>query len=122
VSNLAHFRKQLTVLLNKVGEKMFEDDQSNREQLCRRGLPFSTVFFHIKDGHRLVDPSGQNLKDDAEAIDKAKTLAVGVSLDKPAVDPLRRLAVRDDSGREVFSAPVIQNRQLPSSHQTFSSP
>ncbi len=40
-------------------------------------------FFDIKDGHRLVDPKGQNLNDDAEAIDKAKTLAIGDSLDKP---------------------------------------
>lgn len=34
-------------------------------------------------------------------LDKAKTMAIGVSL-----DPTRRIVVRDDAGREVFSEPV----------------
>jgi hypothetical protein len=44
-------------------------------------------FFDIKDGHRLVDPAGSNCKNDTAAIEKARVLAIGVSLDKPAVDP-----------------------------------
>jgi hypothetical protein len=49
-------------------------------------------FFDIKDGHRLVDPSGSDCKNDAAAIEKARVLAIGVSLDKPAVDPTRRIS------------------------------
>jgi hypothetical protein len=63
-------------------------------------------FFDIKDGHRLVDPKGQNLKNDAEAFAKAKVMAIGVSLDKPEVDPTRRIVVIDNAGQEIFSEPV----------------
>ena len=44
-------------------------------------------YFDIRDGHRLVDPSGINFKNDDDAIAKAEVIAIGVSLDKPAVDP-----------------------------------
>jgi hypothetical protein len=41
-------------------------------------------YFDIKDGHRLVDPSGLlDFKNDADAIAKASVIAIGVSLDKP---------------------------------------
>ena len=59
-------------------------------------------FFDIKDGHRLVDPSGLELKSDDAAIAKAEVLAIGVSLDKPAVDPERRIAVLNESREQIF--------------------
>jgi hypothetical protein len=63
-------------------------------------------FFDIKGGYRLVDPSGSNFKDDSAAIEKAKLLALGVSLDKPAVDPTRRIAVLNADRDEIFTVPV----------------
>ena len=63
-------------------------------------------FFNIEDGHRLVDPSGTNCKNDTDAIDKAKVIAIGVSLDKPAVDPTRQIVVKDDAGQEISRVPV----------------
>jgi hypothetical protein len=48
-------------------------------------------YFDIKDGHGFVDPSGSDFNIDDAAIAKAKVLAIGVSLDKPAVDPERTL-------------------------------
>jgi hypothetical protein len=63
-------------------------------------------FFDIRDGHRLVDPSGSDFKNDDDAIERAKVIAIGVSLDKPAVDPERHIAVMDDQGREVSKVPV----------------
>jgi hypothetical protein len=59
-------------------------------------------FFDIKDGHRLVDPSGSDCKNDAAAFEKAKILAIGVSLDKPAVDPTRRISVLNADRAEIF--------------------
>ena len=49
-------------------------------------------YFDIKDGHGLVDPSGSDCDDDTDAIEKARVIAIGVSL-KP-VDPKRHIAVR----------------------------
>ena len=59
-------------------------------------------FFDIKDGHRLVDPSGSDCKNDAAAFEKAKVLAIGVSLDTPAVDPTRRISVLNADRAEIF--------------------
>ena len=63
-------------------------------------------FFDIKNGHRLVDKSGFDFKDDSAAIEKAKLLAIGVSLDKPAIDPRRRIAVLNGDRHEIFTVPV----------------
>jgi hypothetical protein len=69
-------------------------------------------FFDIKDGHRLVDPSGLELKNDDTAIAKAKVLAIGVSLDKPAVDPERHIAVLNGSREQIFSVPVYSKPSM----------
>ena len=63
-------------------------------------------FFDIKDGHKLVDPSGTVCKNDADAIGKAKVIAIGVSLDKPADDPERHIVVTDGAGQEISRVPV----------------
>ena len=63
-------------------------------------------FFDIKNGHRLVDPSGMNFATDAEAIAKAKVLAIQVSLDTPLADPKRHIAVLNQDGDEVSRVPV----------------
>jgi hypothetical protein len=63
-------------------------------------------FFDIKNGHRLVDPSGSNCKNDTAAIEKAKVLAIGVSLDKPAVDPARHISVLNADKVELSTVPV----------------
>lgn len=63
-------------------------------------------FFDIKDGHRLVDPSGTHCKDDTAAIERAKLLAIGVSLDKTAVNPTRRISVLNAEKAEIFTVPV----------------
>ena len=63
-------------------------------------------FFDIEDGHRLVDQLGSDFKNDSAAIEKAKILAIGVSLDKPAVDPTRRIAVLNADRDEISTVPV----------------
>jgi hypothetical protein len=39
----------------------------------------SHYYFDIKDGLRLVDPSGLNFKDDDDAIAKAKVIALAAN-------------------------------------------
>ena len=63
-------------------------------------------YFDIKDGHGLVDPSGSDCDDDTDAIEKARVIAIGVSLDKPAVDPKRHIAVLNADRTEIFKMPV----------------
>jgi hypothetical protein len=69
-------------------------------------------YFDIKDGHRLVDPSGLDFKNDGDAIAKASVIAIGVSLDKPAVDSERHIAVLNDSREEIFRVPVYSKPSI----------
>ena len=69
-------------------------------------------YFDIKDGHSLVDPSGWNFKDDDDAIAKAEVIAIGISLDKPAVDQVRHIAVLNDSREEIFRVPVYSKPSM----------
>jgi hypothetical protein len=68
-------------------------------------------YFDIKDGHRLVDPKGIDCRDDAEAIARGEVVAIGVSLDKPAVDPLRHIAVKNEAGQEISECRFILNQR-----------
>jgi hypothetical protein len=68
-------------------------------------------YFDIKDGHRLVDPSGLNFKND-DAIAKANVIAIEVSLDEPAVDPERHIAVLNDSRKKIFRVPVYSKPSI----------
>jgi hypothetical protein len=63
-------------------------------------------FFDVADGHRLFDKSGFVCDDDTDAIVRAAVLAIGVSLDKPADDPERHVAIINDQGREIGTVPV----------------
>jgi hypothetical protein len=69
-------------------------------------------YFDIKDGHRLVDPSGLNFDDDDDAIAKAEVIAIRVSLDNPAVDPERHIAVLNDSREEIVRVPVYSKPSI----------
>ena len=76
-------------------------------------------YFDIKDGHRFVDPSGSDLINDDAAIAKAKLLAIGISIDKPAVDPKRHIAVLNGLREEISGCPFIRNHQsAATSHST----
>jgi hypothetical protein len=66
----------------------------------------ATLLFRYQGRHRLVDPSGRNCKSDEDAIATAKVVAIGVSLDKPAVDPERHIAVLNEGRIEIFRIPV----------------
>jgi hypothetical protein len=44
--------------------------------------------------------------------DEAEVNAIGVSLDKPAVDPERHIAVLNDSRAEIFRVPVYSKPSI----------
>ena len=69
-------------------------------------------YFDIQDGQRIADPSGSDLKNDDAAIAKAMAIAIGVSLDKPAVDPERHIAVLNGSREQMFSVPVYSKPSM----------
>jgi hypothetical protein len=70
-------------------------------------------FFDVKGGHRHADPSGSDCENDTAAMEKARVLAIGVSLDKPAVDPTRRISVLNADRAEIATVPVYSRPALP---------
>jgi hypothetical protein len=72
------------------------------------------AILDIKDGHRLMDPSGLGFKNDDAAIAKAKVIAIGISIDKPAVDPKRHIAVLNELRVEIFRVPVYSKPAMSS--------
>ena len=71
-------------------------------------------YFDIKDGHRLVDPSGLDFKNDDAAIAKANVIAIGISIDKPAVDPKRHITVLNELRVEIFRVLVYSKPAMSS--------
>lgn len=50
-------------------------------------------YFDIKNGHRLIDPSGLDCSDDDDAIAKATEIAAVIARDSSAVQ--RKIAILD---------------------------
>jgi hypothetical protein len=63
-------------------------------------------YFDIKGGHTSVDPSGSTFKNDHDAFERARVIAIGVSIDKPEVDPTRYISVLNEARAEIFKVPV----------------
>ena len=72
----------------------------------------ATLFFRYQGRSQARCPSGLELKNDDTAIAKAKVLAIGVSLDKPAVDPERHIVVLNGSRDEIFRVPVYSKPSM----------
>jgi hypothetical protein len=71
-------------------------------------------YLDIKNGHKLVDPSRMEFKNDAAAIAEAKVIAIGASLDEPAVDQKRHIAVLKGSRQQMFKVPVYSKPSMSS--------
>lgn len=57
-------------------------------------------YFDLKNGHRLIDPSGLDCANAKEATKQAKVIAAQIAQDVPSSAD-RRLAVMDEKRREV---------------------
>jgi hypothetical protein len=71
-------------------------------------------YFNTNDGRGLVDLLGSEFKNDDAAIAKARVIAIGVSIDKPAVDPKRHIAVLNGLREEIFKVPVYSKPAMSS--------
>jgi hypothetical protein len=57
-------------------------------------------FFDVTNGHRQIDPTGLDCKDDNEALSTAKIIARQIQVAGPS-SPWRKLAVVNSEGQEV---------------------
>jgi hypothetical protein len=62
-------------------------------------------FFDVKNGHRLIDPSGIDCRTDQEAIKAGVMIAQQIAADAPPNQP-RHVAVLNDEREEVGQVPI----------------
>lgn len=65
-------------------------------------------FFDVKNGHRLVDPSGVDCPSDKDARRQGEAVAKQIAADAPR-SVARKVAVVDAEGREVANVPIGGN-------------
>jgi hypothetical protein len=65
-------------------------------------------FFDVKNGHRLIDPSGIDCSNDHEAIEAGVAIARQIATDAPTNQP-RHVAVLNNERNEVGQVPVNSN-------------
>lgn len=79
------------------------------------GLQMPRYFFDVTNGHRLIDPTGLDCKDDNEALSTAKIIARQIQVAGPST-PWRKLAVMNSEGQEVgyvmISGPAEERSDL----------
>lgn len=63
-------------------------------------------FFDVKNGHRLIDPSGLDCASDEEAKRQAEIIAAQIAADLGARPIVRRIAVLNEERREVATVTI----------------
>jgi hypothetical protein len=63
-------------------------------------------FFDVKNGHRLIDPSGLECRNDRDAYAKAVVIAQQIAQDSPA-SVGRHVAVLDSERQEVSRVDIV---------------
>lgn len=67
-------------------------------------------FFDVKNGHRLIDPSGLGCRDDHDARQKAIVIAGQIAEDSPA-SVARHVAVLNSERQEVTRVKIIKSSE-----------
>jgi hypothetical protein len=67
-------------------------------------------FFDVKDGHRLIDPTGVECRDDREAETQAIAIAAQIATDVPASAGIRHVAILNSSREKIGQVPVGDDR------------
>jgi hypothetical protein len=63
-------------------------------------------FFDVKNGHRLIDPTGIECRDDREAVTQAVAIAAQIATDVPASAGTRHVAILNSAREKIGEVPV----------------
>jgi hypothetical protein len=75
-------------------------------------LAMPHYFFDLKNGHRLIDPSGLDCRDDQEATAKAIIIAQQIGSDAPGSAGARYIAVLNSERQEVTTVPIHSDMEV----------
>jgi hypothetical protein len=68
-------------------------------------------FFDVKNGHRLIDPSGVDCRDDREAIKNGIIIAKQIAADAPPTQS-RHVEILNNEREEVGRVPINSNGKV----------
>jgi hypothetical protein len=71
----------------------------------------SRYFFDVKNGHRLIDPTGVDCHDDHEAIKAGVFIAKQIAAEVPPDQP-RHISVLNSDRQEVVQVPINSNDEV----------
>jgi hypothetical protein len=74
--------------------------------LACRGFDMPHYYFDVKNGHRLIDPTGLECRDDQEAITQAWFIAAQIAMDVPNTSGGRSVAVLNSAREEIRKVPI----------------
>ena len=66
-------------------------------------------YFDVKNGHRLIDPTGLERRDDQDAITQATVIAAQIAMDVSNTSGGRSVAVLNSVKEEISKVPVHTN-------------
>ena len=66
-------------------------------------------YFELKNGHRLIDPTGLERRDDQDAITQATFIAAQIAMDVPNTSGGRSVAVLNSAREEISKVPINTN-------------
>ncbi len=64
-------------------------------------------FFDVKNGHRLIDPSGLECRDDQDATAQATVIAAQIAKEVPGSSGARHIAILNGTREEIGRVPVV---------------
>ena len=79
--------------------------------LITKAYEMARYFFDIKNGHRLIDPTGLDCVDDLAAMRSARTIARQIANDANPDLP-RRISVLDEDRSEIGTVPVDHEDEI----------
>jgi len=68
-------------------------------------------YFDVKNGHRLIDPTGLERRDDQDAITQATVIAAQIAMDVSNTSGGRSIAVINSAKEELIKVPVHTNKE-----------
>ena len=68
-------------------------------------------YFDVRNGHRLIDPSGLDCESDKDAMTKAKVIAKQIAGDIPNPSTPRKIAVMDSDRQEIDHVDISDDNE-----------
>ena len=87
----------------------YVEPRRKRDGKKARYFDMPRYYFDVRNGHRLIDPTGLECRDDQDAITQATFIAAQIAIDVPNTSGGRSVAVLNSVKEEISKVPVHTN-------------